>query len=91
VAPSNGTITKITLTNKTAVSLSATATVLKNDTTTVASTPLSALSTAMTPYALTPSAGASFVAGDVYSLSINASVAVSLSSFLVTVEYVPSE
>jgi len=91
VAPSNGTITRITLTNKSSLSLSATAAIRKNGSTTVASTPLSALSTALTPYAMTPSAGQTFTTGDVYSLYVNATVAVNLTNFLVTIDYVPSE
>lgn len=92
VAPSNGTITKISLTNKVNVSVGSTVLrIRKNTSTTVASVTSTSL-VGFTPLSPTLSAGTSFITGDVYSFQIDAALlGISLTNFLVTIEYTASE
>lgn len=98
IAPTNGTITKVTFTNGANIALGINKGTLSVErktaaTATVASTNLTAVSlTAFSPNSPTLSGGTSFSTGDVYSFKYSAGiVGVSLSGFLVTIEYTASE
>ncbi len=98
VAPSNGTITKVTYTDAAGVGIGATKGTMSIErktaaAATVASTSLTGVAlTAFTSYSPTLLAGQSFSTGDVYSFLYTAGLgAVTFTGFLVTIEYTPSE
>jgi len=98
IAPTNGTITKVTFTNALNITAAANKGVLSLErktasTATVASVDLASVSlTGFIPQSPTLSSGTSFSTGDVYSFKWDAGlVGVALTGFLVTIEYVPSE
>lgn len=97
VAPSNGTITKVTFTNGANVSiggnLGTLSLVKKSSNTTVSLVNLANTAlTAFTPESSALGGGTSFNAGDVYTFKYDPGIlGVSLTGFLVSVEYVPSE
>ncbi|MET1033132.1 MAG: hypothetical protein ABWX94_01390, partial [Candidatus Saccharimonadales bacterium] len=98
IAPTNGTITKITLTNGANLSAGATAgsiAVLRKTapTATVSTISLPAVNfTAFQQQTPALTAGTTFSTGDVYSFRYAPGViGVALTGFLVTIEYTPSE
>ncbi|HZM63504.1 MAG TPA: hypothetical protein VFB59_00035, partial [Candidatus Saccharimonadales bacterium] len=92
VAPTSGTITKVSFTNKVNLSVGSTTINIRKNTSTVVATTTSTSFVAFTPKVPSLVAGTSFIAGDVYSLQIDAAgLGISLTNFLVTIEYIPSE
>lgn len=98
VAPTNGTITKVTFTNTLNISAGANKGILSVErktatAATVASVDLGSISlTGFAPQSPTLSGGTSFNTGDVYSFKWDAGlIGVALTGFLVTIEYTPSE
>lgn len=98
VAPTNGTITKVTFTNSLNITAGLNKGVMSVErktaaTATVASVNLDSISlSGFTPQSPSLSGGTAFGIGDVYSFKWDAGlIGVALTGFLVTIEYVPSE